>query len=375
MLRAARHPNAIRPALALLLAAAVALGASCERQESSSGTGPIGRAPTNASPRAPSKIPSAPPLPSDSVPPGIAGAGASPAPSTSTAKDAPAAASTTAERPASVFSRIGLIGASATAGFGVVAQPRDPASKEMYSADLADVLIASSSEPITISRLGSVFFFSDPINHGRAAVDRLLQFKPTVIFGIDYLFWYGYGTHTVAGRPITRESERLELLEEGLRQADRMVALGVPIIVGDFPDMHDSIGHLLSAEQVPETGTLVKLNARLKEWADSHPNVRVLNLATLVPSLDRGDRVTLRGREWNCAVDGAILQEDRLHPTLVGCMAIASAACELAESCTEDGTCGTLVVEPQLCIDRLIGNMRGTHRVKDAAASPSPTAH
>lgn len=272
-----------------------------------------------------------------------------------------------AASPTTLFSRVGLIGASATAGFGVLVD--DPTSDPslLHGADMGDILIASCSEPILVSRLGSVFFYADPLATGRGAIDRMLRFKPSVIVGVDFLFWYGYGTMNAKGGTLRREEERFDLLEEGLRQADRIVALGVPVVLGDFPDMHDSIGRMLSPEQVPEPATLARLNERVLEWASTRPNVRILPLSTLVPLLDRGASIMLRGRIWSRGVDGGILQDDRLHPTLTGSMALATAACELAEQCSRDGACRTLEIDPDRTKERLLETRRRERLLRTAS--------
>ncbi len=310
---------------------------------------------------------------------GSAGAPAAPpAPAAPSAKPDPGADPAAREPAVSpIFRRVGLIGASATAGFGVRvdAPAADGAPREILATDLGDLLLASCSKPIVVSRHGSIFFFSDPLNTGRSEVDRVLRFKPTVVIGVDFFFWYGYGTANIRGLPLANEDERLELLEEGLRQADRVVALGVPVVLGDFPDMRDSIGRLLSREQVPQQKTLARLNARIAEWASTRPNVRILHLSHLVPTLDGGDSVVIRGRTWNCGQDGAIVQRDRLHPTLVGCLAMLSAACELAETCTPDGTCSTLDFDPATCTPRLVERLRGgRNRATRPNAASDPSA-
>lgn len=283
------------------------------------------------------------------------------------------ASSPVASRP--TFSRVGLIGASATAGFGVRldATAPDGVSKEIHGADLGDLMLAASSEPMIVSRLGSMWFFNDPVNIGRGQIDRLLRFDPTCVLGVDFLFWYGYGSRNLRGERMRNEDERLELLEEGLRQLDRAVELGVPVVVGDFPDMRGAIGRMLSPAQVPAPETIARLNARVAEWVAARPTVRLLPLSSLVPRLDEGEEVVIRGRTWSKSKDGPSVQRDRLHPTFIGALALAAAATEMAETCAPDGVCGTLSFDPDLVVPRFLEQVRaGRQRSGQSPVSTPP---
>jgi len=277
-----------------------------------------------------------------------------------------------------LFDRVGLIGASATDGFGVRVEgvAADGVSKEIHSADLGDVFNAACRRPVTLSRYASLFFYSDPLNTGQRAVDRLLRFQPTCVIAVDFLFWYGYGTIGADGGALRSEDDRLALLEIGLTQLDRLAQTGVPIVVGDFPDMREAVGKMLSDAQMPAPKTLQRLNERLSAWASTRPNVRVLTLSTLTPALEHGQPIEIRGRMWSKANDGALLQLDRLHPTFIGSMAMLAKACELAETCARAGTSDasvapaamvvacddSLCFEPTLLKERFLENMRAGRR-------------
>jgi len=288
----------------------------------------------------------------------------------------------TAPPTVSIFDRVGLIGASATAGFGVRvdAVAEDGVSREIHGADLGDVFRAACLRPSLLSRYGTMFFFMDPLGTGRSEVDRVLRFKPTCVIAVDFLFWYGYGAINAEGKPLRNEDERLALLEVGLAQLDRVATTGVPVVVGDFPDMKDAVGKMLSASQMPAAETLTTLNARLAKWASTRTNVRVLHLSTLTPILDRGEPLTIRGRVWSKKGDGALLQRDRLHPTFIGAMAMLAKACELAESCAvPQGTAAPVVVacdeslcfEPTKVRERFLTQVReGRRRDGDAGTTP-----
>lgn len=303
------------------------------------------------------------------------------------AAQAPATVSAPTEAPSAsttIFDRVALIGASATAGFGVHVDAigADGVSREMHGADLGDVLRAACMRPVVLSRYGTMWFFNDPLGTGQSQIDRVLRFKPSCVLGVDFLFWYGYGSINAHGEALTEESQRLELLEVGLAQLDRVVSTGVPVVVGDFPDMHESVGKMLRARQMPSNESLSKLNQRLVAWAATRPNVRVLHLSTLAPTLDRGDPIEIRGRTWSKDADGALLQRDRLHPTFIGAMAMLASACELAETCAPSAAnttpvfvaCDeTLCFDPAKVTERFLTHVRNGRQRDRAVAPPAAT--
>lgn len=374
------HRRVSAIALALITGALLAMSTACDARDASTPATPAARRDDTTKPSAP------PPARSeDSGTPAAPPSGTNDAAKNAAKIPEKTAASDTAPATVSIFDRVGLIGASATAGFGVRvdALGADGVSREIHGADLGDVFRAACVRPATLSRYGTMFFFMDPIGTGRSEVDRVLRFKPTCVLAVDFLFWYGYGAVNAQGTPLRNEDERLALLEVGLAQLDRIVETGVPLVVGDFPDMHEAVGKMLSKEQMPATKTLEQLNARLAKWASTHPNVRVLHLSTLAPSLDRGDPIEIRGRVWSKKADGALLQSDRLHPTFAGAMAMLAKACELAEICaTRDGgsapvftACDeTMCFEPSKVTERFLAQVREGRRAKDKASTPKPPA-
>jgi hypothetical protein len=137
---------------------------------------------------------------------------------------------------------------------------------------------------------------------------------------VDFLFWFGYGTINAEGKPLASEDERLALLERGLELLEDFEC---PIVVGDFPDMSDSIGLMLLESQVPEEATLERLNARLRAWAAERKNVAVLPLAHGVETLRSGEAFTLGKLSYPEQSTERLLQSDHLHPTLEGLVLIA----------------------------------------------------
>lgn len=204
--------------------------------------------------------------------------------------------------------RVVVLGASVTTGMEL-------------GADLAGVLEATLvREHAPVRAHHNVFFFVRPVQVGTEQVELALRAEPTLVIGIDFLFWFGYGDQDGAGGPLVSEEARLVLLDRGLALLDR---LDVPLAVGDFPDMSEAIGKMLRAEQVPGAETLVRLNARLAAWARERGDVIVLPLARVIADM-RSDRAFRIGhQEWPAGCSDLLLRPDRLHPTLEGMAAVA----------------------------------------------------
>ncbi len=235
-----------------------------------------------------------------------------------------------------LYDRVAVIGASASDGFGVVVKEApgpEGAPRAAEHLNLAKILrhAAPKSEgaPV-IHHYASGFFFASPGTVGRGEIDRALKAHPTLVIALDYLFWWVYGTVDASGEPMRDEAARVANLESGLAQLDRVLADGIPVVVGDLPNMRDATGRVLSKAQVPTAETLATVNARIAEWVGSRPGARLFPLASLHQALKRGERIVLAGETWDPAKWGRFVQSDELHPTFAGAVAIASGIAERA---------------------------------------------
>jgi hypothetical protein len=118
------------------------------------------------------------------------------------------------------------------------------------------------------------------------------------------------------------ESQRIATLERGLALLERFDARGIPVVVGDIPDMSPAVGRMLSRAQMPEADTIGRANARIREWARERPRVAVMPLARLVEDLRSGTPFTAGRRSWSETTDGPLIQRDQLHPTFAGTVAL-----------------------------------------------------
>lgn len=222
-----------------------------------------------------------------------------------------------AERTA-VLDRVALVGASATSGFGAVIS-NDAGTSTLTTLSQVFAAAVNRTPPPVITHLGHIMFFNAPMDIGPDLVSAALDADPTLVIGVDYLFWYGHGSRGRDGRPITDEMDRLDLLDEGLAQLERFEC---PVVVGDYPDVTPAIGFMISAAQVPDPDTREILNARVREWAAERPNVIVLPFAQLVESMRANEGFMAGDRSWPAGSEKVLVQPDRLHPTTQGLIAI-----------------------------------------------------
>ncbi len=209
-----------------------------------------------------------------------------------------------------------VVGASLSQGFGL-----ELAGTKLTLADVVDASLRAPHEPVRSK--ASLLFFTSPAATGRAQIDAAIAEKPTLVVGLDFLFWYGYGL-------FPSEKDRLALLEKGLSELERIDGL---LVVGDFPDVSGAARSpagapggarpgLLAPEQVPDPSTLRKLNVRIRAWAAERKDVVVVPLGELVARRTSGEDLVIRGNRWSAASLAGFVQPDRLHPTLEGTIAL-----------------------------------------------------
>jgi hypothetical protein len=216
------------------------------------------------------------------------------------------------ERAATVpaLERIAVIGASLSDGFGL---DLDVGARTIL-ADIVEATLKSKHDPVASPATG--YFFMDPVKSGTDEIAKAKAKNPTLIVGLDFLFWFGYGFVREESKRTTRFDQGLSLLE----------SFTCPVLVGDLPDMSQALngksqmtgGPLLQKEQMPAPETLKQMNERLTAWAAEHPNVVVVPLARLLARMHAGEELTLRGRALPKETAEALFQKDLLHPTLHG---------------------------------------------------------
>lgn len=235
---------------------------------------------------------------------------------------------------------IGILGASASAGFGVLVVGPGGDGPGAVGTRLAEIMLAIEEPPSVVVRdWSTASFFTRPLEIGPEAVRRCVEGSPDAVLAIDFLFWFAYGVSDAKGQRIVEESQRDGLFEFGLSLLD---SIEVPILLGDLPDVRGANPRMLSRWQVPSVETLERLNTRLRGWSEARPNVRIFPLAerTRMALEDRGPPRNARGvrgprEEPDDAGEGShssdapkrpLVQRDRLHPTFEGLVLMTEAA-------------------------------------------------
>ena len=300
-----------------------------------------------------------------------------------------------------LYDRIAVVGASASDGFGVsvradappvdLTAPVDPNAKPNVAKkptpvqlNLSDVLRyatktttdGTTSQRVIMHHYSSGFFFTNPGPIGQGEIYRALKIKPTLVLGLDFLFWYVYGTVTAEGKPMATGADRLSNLELGLEQLDRIVNAGIPLVIADIADMHDAIGKMLSENQVPNVQTIGSANIRIMEWVKARPLVKIMPLSQILETLKKGGSIDLAGKSWNPAELGALLQDDQLHPTFAGTVVIAAGLIDLAQS-NDPSTPPPFDFDPKLIREKVLEKAATKKEVKaeSKTTEESPATH
>jgi hypothetical protein len=228
--------------------------------------------------------------------------------------------SVAAEAAPPLFQRIVVLGASVGAGFDTTAPFGGPKTGQYRFAHYLDAAVAGTHEPVTTC--ANVMLFLNATEIMEKQVTAAIAAKPSVVVGLDALFWFCYG----AGRT---PEKRLEFFETGLRFLERIDA---PLIVGDLPDASRAVGGILGKGEMPPLETIAKCNERLKEWAAARPNVKIFPISEVMARAGADEELTIGGMNWPAGKSRALLQRDLLHPARHGLAALAIAVLDAAAS-------------------------------------------
>lgn len=210
-----------------------------------------------------------------------------------------------------LLDRVVVIGASASAGF-TASEPLGGPKTPQYALDrYLDAALSTPHEQVR--SFASTYLFLHPDPDAQRQVREAVAAKPTLVVGVDFLFWFCYGD-------ATGDVERMEWLENGLKLLE---TIPCPVVVGDIPDASGAENWMLASDQIPRRTVLVAANRRLREWAASHKQVIVAPLADFMRAAAANQPITIRGRRLTS--DASLLQADHLHPTETGCSVVALA--------------------------------------------------
>lgn len=250
------------------------------------------------------------------------------------------AAATAVDRPATL-DRVVIIGASASDGFGAGVTLSHQGTTVKEGTTLRDVIDLSMDEdPAVLVSYATRSMFLSPHAIGRDEVRHAIRERPTLLVAIDFLFWYLYGWEGADGAAFHTEEDRLASLEHGLAALDEVLrATDAVVVVGDIPDLTQAHSTMLSVSQLPAVATIDAANARIAAWASTwHAErgriVAVVPIHELSAAARAGTPTTFGGVAWTPETDGALIQEDRLHPSFEG---LAATWARILESARDAG--------------------------------------
>jgi hypothetical protein len=216
--------------------------------------------------------------------------------------------------------RIVMIGASATAGFTESELFGGPQTAQYKLSRYVEAALIGPHEPVR--SLASTFFFMHPETEAERQVGLALEAKPSLVIGIDFLFWFCYGE----GRT---DQERLARFEQGLKLVERV---SCPLILGDIPDASGAVNRMLGPEEMPSTAAMVAANRRLKHWASARTNVVIAPLSSFMRTVTANQALSFHGRTLPAGKTCILLQNDNLHPSAPGCAVLALMALDSFQS-------------------------------------------
>ena len=277
---------------------------------------------------------------------------------------------------ARVLDRVVAIGASATAGFGVVASDRSRPELGSFPVPLAAAIGAAFEPSATTLDFGSGFFFLEPSEVGERAIEKAIDAKPTCVVAIDFLFWFLYGADDGNGGRLANEAGRMDKLELGLALLGR-IPPEIPLVVGDLPDMREAVGRILSASQVPTPETLAKANERVLAWIAERPNAFRFRLADTTGRLARGEPVFVAGVKVEPRPNAPLLQPDRLHPTFRGTVTLGLQVADTLEAAFGTPVAGRVVRDETVAAARtrtVAGEREAERRAERRSRPTAPVA-
>lgn len=204
----------------------------------------------------------------------------------------------------SPWNRIVMIGASASAGF-VFSEPFGGTNTAKCRLNYyLDAALKVPHEPV--KNLANAMFFLMPEPAGRMQIEQAVKAQPSLVVGVDFLFWFCYGQGT-------NDAERAQRFDNGLKLLE---ALQCPVVLGYLPDASFATNTgIISPAQVPISTALAAANARLKAWASTRPQVVLVPLSDFMRTAMADQALTVHGLTLPAGKSRANLQDDLLHPT------------------------------------------------------------
>ena len=216
-----------------------------------------------------------------------------------------------------ILHRVAITGASVTSGWGVTTPPirGDLGAYPVNFKHIMEGMILVPHEEIGF--FGDLMFFRTSRTNAESYVQQIIDFNPTLVIGIDFLFWFGYGSVPFGSDVAKYRMDRLNFA------LDLLDTIDAPLIIGDLPDVREAVGRMLSTSQVPDEKLLQTLNDRIYEWAKHKRSVLLLPAYEYWKRMMQDEEITIFGYTWPAGSREKLLQNDMLHTTLEGTVAVA----------------------------------------------------
>jgi hypothetical protein len=220
----------------------------------------------------------------------------------------------------SPWGRMVVVGASASAGFTESEPLGGPRTEQYRLSRYLDAAVLLVHEPVR--NLANSMFFLQPEAAGRYQIDQALQSQPTLMVGIDFLFWFCYGEGPT-------DKERLQRFEKGLKLLE---TVRCPLVLGDIPDASGASNAMLPPDQIPSAATMSAANRRLKEWAAARRQIVIVSLSGFMRTAMADQALTIHGHTVAAGKTHELLQSDKLHPSAIGSAVLALAILDAFQS-------------------------------------------
>jgi hypothetical protein len=156
-----------------------------------------------------------------------------------------------------------------------------------------------------VKNFATALLFLSPDALAAQEIEAATNSRPTLVVGVDFLFWFCYGDGPT-------DADRARHFEAGLKLLERIPC---PLVVGDIPDASSATNTgIISVAQVPSETARRAANARLKQWAAARPQVAVVPLAEFMRAVKTNAAIKLRNGSLPAGKTRALLQADGLHP-------------------------------------------------------------
>ncbi len=213
------------------------------------------------------------------------------------------------QEPESETLHIAVIGASVSAGYGLDVR-------------LSEVLDAAIGDRKTITDLSSALLFLNPLGYANEVGQKLKKDAPSVVIGIDFLFWFAYGEKDFN----TRKKD----LQQALRLLEKLKCY---IVVGDLPKFSESENIVLGSNAIPSDEELRVLNRIIQRWGKKNKKVTIFPLCSIVESIKKGEPIEINGVRKTYRQE-QIFQPDGVHATQMGLISLAAI---VLEKLSDDG--------------------------------------